>query len=142
MTKVQDGHRVSVHYVGRLQDGTVFDSSEGQEPIRFTLGAQEVIPGFEEAVRGMEEGESRATTIPAEKAYGERRDDMVLKVERERLPPGLDPSEGDRLQMEQEGTTLLVTVVEADAKAVTLDANHPLAGQDLIFELEVVDVEG
>jgi peptidylprolyl isomerase len=141
LSEATSGNTVRIHYTGRLDDGTVFDSSEGREPLSFTLGEGKVIPGFEAAVVGMGAGDTKSAVIPAEEAYGPRRDDLVLRVERERLPEGIDPEPGQALQMQtEEGQVVPVTVTEVDEAAVILDANHPLAGRDLTFEIEVVEV--
>ena len=141
MANAKDGDTVRIHYTGRLTDGTVFDSSEDREPLEFTLGEGQVIPGFEEAVRGMEEGESKTTEIPSDNAYGPRRDDLELQMPRDRLPEDLDPSVGDRLQMRtQDGQTVEVLVTDVDDAGIRVDANHPLAGRDLEFDIEVVDI--
>lgn len=141
MTQAKKGDRVKVHYTGKLDDGTVFDSSRDREPIEFTLGAGEVIPGFEAAVEGMEVGETKTTTIPAEEAYGPHRDDMILMVERSKFPPHIEPEVGQQLQLRQEdGQTLIVTVAAVTEDTVALDANHPLAGEDLTFDIELVEI--
>lgn len=136
------GDTVSIHYRGTLQDGTEFDSSEGSDPIRFTIGSGEVIPGFEEAVQGMSAGEKKTTVIDADNAYGERRDELVFRVERSQLPEGVEVEVGDMLQVGfPDGSSAAVQVRELDADSVTLDANHPLAGKELTFELELVSIE-
>lgn len=142
MAEANEGDTVHIHYTGRLDDGTVFDSSEDRDPLEFTLGEGKVIPGFESAVEGMEEGESKTTTIPSDDAYGDRRDDLVLSVPREQLPSDLDPEQGQRLQMRAgDGETFQVVVTEVGDDAVQVDANHPLAGKDLTFEIELVEVD-
>lgn len=140
MAKAQAGSTVRVHYTGRLEDGTVFDSSEGRDPLEFEVGGGQVIAGFDEAVTGMEPGEEQTVTIPAEQAYGPRRDELLLEVPREQFPSDLDPQEGQRLQMQQGGQVAVVTVAEVGEDAVTIDANHPLAGRDLTFDLQLVEV--
>jgi len=135
------GDTVRLHYPGRLDDGTVFDTSEGREPLEFTLGSGQVIPGFEKAVEGMEAGEEKTFTIPADEAYGPHQEDLVLKVPREHLPEGLEPQVGQMLQMQTaDGQVFQVKVMEVAEDHMVLDANHPLAGQDLTFDIEVVDV--
>jgi len=137
----RDGDTVKVHYTGRLQDGTVFDTSIGSEPLEFTLGQGQIIPGFEQAVIGMQVGESKTVTIPVEQAYGPRRDDMVLEIERDRLPEDLEPQVGMQLQMNRgDGGIMIVTITEVSETTVKIDANHPLAGQDLTFDIELVDI--
>lgn len=141
MAAASEGDTVLIHYTGRLDDGTVFDSSENRDPLEFTLGEGKVIPGFESAVRGMEEGESKTTTIESDDAYGDRRDDLVLSVPVEQLPEDLDPEEGQRLQMRAgDGETFQVVVTDVGDQAVEVDANHPLAGKDLTFEIELVEI--
>lgn len=141
MTQAKDGNTVKIHYTGRLQDGSVFDSSSGREPLQFKIGGGQVIPGFEEAVVGMSVGDKKTVEIPCSKAYGERNPSMVMVVDRKHVPPGLDPEVGQRLEMgSPSGELVHVTVVEADEENITLDANPPLAGEDLTFDLELVEV--
>lgn len=141
MAKAVEGNTVRVHYTGTLQDGTVFDTSRKREPIEFTLGGGQVIPGFDEAVSGMAVGEKETTTISADRAYGPRQDELILTVPRSNLPEGLSPKSGDQLQITtQDGQAVPVKVAEIQADAVILDANHPLAGEDLTFELELVEI--
>lgn len=141
MANAKNGDTVRIHYTGRLTDGTVFDSSQDREPLEFTLGEGQVISGFEEAVRGMEEGETKTAEIPSDDAYGPRRDDLELQMPRDRLPEDLDPTVGDRLQMRtQDGQTVEVLVTDVDDAGIRVDANHPLAGRDLEFEIELVDI--
>lgn len=138
----KEGDKVKVHYTGRLDDGTVFDTSEDREPLEFTIGESQVIPGFEETVREMEEGESRTATVPPEHGYGERSDERIVTVGRDQFPGDIKPEEGQRLQVQQpDGSAVPVTVTEVAGDQVTLDANHPLAGQDLTFDIELVEVE-
>lgn len=139
MKKANEGDRVKVHYTGKLSDGTVFDSSEGREPLEFTLGEGHLIRGFENAVAGMSVGEKKTVTIPAGEAYGPRRDDLVVHVERSQVPRDIDLEVGMGLQIKQNGGALQVIVAELDENGVTLDANHPLSGQDLTFEIELVE---
>ena len=142
MEQARDGDTVRVHYTGRLDDGTVFDSSHGREPLEFTVGAGQVIPGFEEAVSGMSPGEEKTVTIPANEAYGSRREEMVVRVPRERFPDHIQPQPGQQLQMVQGDQVAVVKVLEATGEEVTLDANHPLAGQDLTFDLRLEEIGG
>lgn len=142
MQKAKRGDTVHVHYTGKLDDGTVFDSSQGQEPIVFTIGQGQVIPGFEEAIEGMSTGEKKTKHIPAAEAYGEHDEDLVFVVPRNQLPPGSDVSVGDALQVGfPDGQNAVVHVAALDDQSVTLDANHELAGKDLTFDLELVKVE-
>jgi FKBP-type peptidyl-prolyl cis-trans isomerase 2 len=141
MTQAKQGDKVKVHYTGRLADGTEFDTSAAQDPLEFTLGAGEVIPGFEQAVLGMAPGERRTTVIPAGEAYGDYNDEMLLEVERGTFPAHLEPQVGQQLQVKQgEGEVISVVVTEVDDDSITLDANHPLAGKDLTFEIELVAI--
>ena len=140
MAQVHDGSTVRIHYTGRLADGTVFDSSEGRDPLEFEVGSGQVIPGFDNAVREMGAGDSQTVTIGADEAYGERREDLVFPVPRQQFPPEIEPEVGQRLQMQQGGETAVVVVREVAEDSVTLDANHPLAGEDLTFDLELVEV--
>ena len=140
MAAAQSGDTVRVHYTGTLGDGSVFDSSRGREPLEFQLGTGQVIPGFETAVTGLEPGEERRVTIPSDQAYGPRRDEMIVTVGREVFPPSIDPQVGQMLQMSQGDQALRVTVTEVGDAGVTLDANHPLAGQDLTFDIELVEI--
>lgn len=141
MTQAKAGDTVRVHYTGTLEDGSVFDSSQGREPLEFTLGEGQVIPGFEEAVLGMEPGESKRVTIPSTEAYGPRREELMLEVGKEEFPPDVRPEVGQRLQMVQGEQAMVVLVREVGDRSVTLDANHPLAGEDLTFELELVRID-
>lgn len=141
MAQAEQGDTVKVHYTGSLDDGTVFDSSEGQEPLEFTLGDGEVISGFEAGVMGMNVGEEKTITIPAEQAYGTPRDELFAKVPREDFPAEIHPAPGMQLQMRlATGQAVPVLVQEVTAEHVLLDANHPLAGLDLTFKLQLVDV--
>jgi len=139
MTQAELGDKVQTLYVGKLDDGTVFDSSEGKPPLEFIVGDGQVIPGYEQGVLGMDVGESKTVRIPVNEAYGPRRDDMIMVRDREEFPPEMDPKVGDKLEMRRpDGTVAMVTVVETSPEGVTLDANHPLAGQDLIFDIRLV----
>jgi len=142
LAEATNGNTVHIHYTGRVEDGTVFDTSENREPLSFTLGAGKVIPGFEAAVVGMEEGEEKSVTIPSEQAYGPRREELIHDVERERLPDDLEPEVGQQLQLRTpDGETVPVEITDVSEDTVQLDANHPLAGRDLTFEIELVRVE-
>ena len=140
MAQVKQGDTVRVHYKGTLKDGSEFDNSSGNDPIEFTVGEGRVIPGFEKAVVGMTAGESKAITIPVDEAYGQSSDELILTVERDTIPPDLDAVVGDDLVLEQEDREIHVRVIEVNEEHVTLDANHPLVGEDLIFEIELVEV--
>ena len=141
MSKAETGNTVKVHYTGRLDDDTQFDSSAGRDPLEFTLGTGQVIPGFEEAVTGMALGDTKTVTIPAEQAYGPHHADLVLVVERNQIPPHINPEVGQQLEIhQQDGRAAAVVITEVTDESVSLDANHPLAGQDLIFDLELVEI--
>lgn len=132
---------VKVHYTGRLDDGSIFDSSAEREPLQFTIGEGQVIAGFEQAVIGMTPGETKTVTIPADDAYGPYRGEMIIPVGKEEFPPHIEPSVGQRLQvMQGNGQTLIVTVAEVSDNQILLDANHPLAGQDLSFDIRLVEI--
>lgn len=139
--QAKDGDTVKVNYTGMLADGTVFDTSEGREPLEFTLGQGQLLPGFEKTVIGMKAGESKTVNIPADEAYGPYRDDLVLVMGRDQLPEDLDPEVGQQLQATQpDGSTIVVTVTAVTETTVTVDANHPLAGKDLTFKIELVEI--
>src|SRR5512141_50948 len=131
MAQAKLGDTVAVHYTGKLDDGTVFDSSEGQDPLQFAIGSGSLIPGFEQAVIGMNPGDSKTTQIPAGEAYGDYHPEMVLVVDRQQVPPDMPLSVGTQLQIQQQGGQVIpVIVTDVSDGAVTLDANHPLAGED------------
>jgi FKBP-type peptidyl-prolyl cis-trans isomerase SlpA len=141
MEKVKEKDTVSVHYTGTLADGEVFDSSVNREPLSFTVGAGQMIPGFDNAVKGMEVKEKKSVTIPAEEAYGEVRPDMVQKISKDQLPPDLKPQVGQQLASQlPSGEQIIVTVKDISDEEITIDANHPLAGKDLTFEIEVIEI--
>lgn len=141
MSKVKDGDTVKVHYTGTLQDGEVFDSSEGREPLEFTLGQGQLIPGFENAVTGLGKGESTTVDIPSKEAYGELREDLVISVPKDQLPDEVEPQIGMQLQVNQpDGQPIPVRITEVGDENLTLDANHPLAGKDLTFKIELVEI--
>jgi peptidylprolyl isomerase len=140
MAEARQGDTVRVHYKGTLDDGSVFDSSEGREPLEFTLGSGQVIAGFDRGVTGMSPGDKRVVNIPADDAYGAHRSEMVIRVPRTQFPAGLEPEVGQQLQMSDGTQDFIVTVREVGATEVELDANHALAGKDLTFELELVDI--
>ncbi|MCM2466264.1 FKBP-type peptidyl-prolyl cis-trans isomerase [Methanoculleus oceani] len=141
MAQAKEGDTVKVHYTGKLEDGTVFDTSDERDPLEFTIGGGQIIRGFEQAVVGMEPGDIKTTTIPPEEAYGPRREDMTLTVEREQFPEEINPEPGQQLQVQQpDGRAAVVTVSDVSESTVTLDANHPLAGQPLTFDIRLVDI--
>lgn len=142
MAEAKEGDTVHIHYTGRLQDGTVFDTSREREPIEFEIGAQKVIPGFEKLVQGMEPGDTKTGTITPEDGYGPRRDDMVLDVDRDSLPDDVEPEVGQQLQMHtQGGQAVPVQITNVEEDHITVDANHPLAGRTLEFDVELVNIE-
>lgn len=142
MQNAKRGDTVHVHYRGTLADGSEFDNSAGGDPISFSLGAGEVIPGFETAIEGMSAGEKKTYTIPSDDAYGERREELVFTVGRDQMPADNEIEVGDMLRIGfPDGTSAAVQVAALDGQSVTLDANHPLAGEDLTFELELVSIE-
>jgi FKBP-type peptidyl-prolyl cis-trans isomerase 2 len=141
MPHAKQGDTVHVHYRGTLDDGSEFDSSTDGDPISFTIGSGDVIAGFESAITGMSAGEKKTAHMTAGDAYGERRDELVFKVGRDQIPPDNDVEVGDMLQVGfPDGTSANVQVAEVDDESVTLDANHPLAGKALTFELELVKI--
>jgi FKBP-type peptidyl-prolyl cis-trans isomerase 2 len=141
MRKVKKGDSVKVHYTGTLEDGTVFDSSSGREPLEFTAGNKELIPGFEGAVLGMSPGESKTERIPSDQAYGPHLEQLVHEVDRYVLPPGINTEVGQMVQItEEDGRTSPVTITKVTEDKVTMDANHPLAGKDLLFKIELIEI--
>jgi len=140
--QAKNGDTVQVNYTGKLADGTVVDSSVGREPLEFTLGVGQVIPGFEKAVLGMKVGEKKTVTIPVDEAYGPHHDDLVAEVPREKLPEDITPEVGQQLGVKRtDGGTSIVTIISVSDNTVTIDANHPLAGKDLTFEIELVKIK-
>lgn len=141
MSIVKDGDTVKVHYTGTLQGGEVFDSSREREPLEFTLGQGQLIPGFEKAVIGMSVGDTTSAEIPSAEAYGERNPEMEVQIKKEQLPEGMDPQVGMQLQLNQpNGQAIPVQVTKIEGEEVTIDANHPLAGKDLKFDIELVEI--
>ena len=140
MSHAKPGDTVRLHYTGTLDDGSEFDSSRGRTPLEFTLGAGQVIPGFDEAVNGMRVGERKTVTIPADQAYGARQPELILAVPRAQVPSHIALEVGQELQLSQEGHAFQVTVREVTDEQVVLDGNHPLAGQALTFALELVEI--
>ena len=142
MQVAEKNDTVKVHYVGQLKDGTVFDSSEGREPLSFTIGENQVIPGFESGVIGMKESEKKKLHIPADDAYGQVTDDLVYEVNRDQVPADINLEVGLPLQLRSnEGQSLNVVVTNLTDDKVTLDGNHPLAGKDLTFEVTMVEIQ-
>ncbi len=142
MSTAKSGDTVCVHYTGKLDDGTQFDSSVGQEPLEFSLGAGNVIPGFDTAVEGMAVGDSKSVKIEAADAYGPHHEQLVQDVPRGQLPDDMQPEVGMQLQAQgQDGQLLRLVVTAVNAEVVTVDGNHPLAGQALNFDIELVDIK-
>ena len=141
MANAKNGDKVTIHYIGKLDDGTVFDTSAGSDPLEFTLGEGMVIPGFENAVLGMAPGEVKTVTIAPEDGYGDYDEEMILEVEREAFPDDLELEVGLEVQSQDpSGQVVELKVLEFDDAMVKLDANHPLAGENLTFEIEVVSI--
>ena len=139
---VQSGSTVTVHYKGTLKSGEIFDSSEGRQPLEFTVGGGQVINGFDKAVRDMNPGETKTVNIPVEDAYGERTNEALVSVPRSEFPDDIQPEVGQELQMsDDQGHVFPVIVAEVADDHVVLDANHPLAGEDLTFEITLVSAE-
>lgn len=148
MATPQQGDTVSVHYTGKLEeDGTVFDTSRREDaesdPLSFALGQQQVIPGFERAVTGMEPGDEKTVTLSPEEAYGPHREDMIQQLDRDEMPDEMDARVGQQLQLRlQDGQTVPVVITDVSEEQVTIDANHPLAGKTLVFNIELINIEG
>ncbi|MCU7812607.1 MAG: peptidylprolyl isomerase [Candidatus Thiodiazotropha sp. (ex Notomyrtea botanica)] len=141
MRQVQEGDTVRIHYTGTLDNGTQFDTSAGQDPIEFTLGKKDVIPGFEDGVKGMQVGDQKKIHIPAEEAYGERNDSLVEQVPLQNFPDDLELQIGMQLQAQSpNGENFNVIVTALNEEAATIDGNHPLAGEALNFDLELVEI--
>ena len=141
MSQAAAGDTVRIHYTGKLDDGTQFDSSAGREPLEFALGAGQVVPGFDKAVTGMNVGESKSVRIPPEDAYGPRHEQLVHEVPKSALPEDIDPSVGMALQARgSDGQTVQLAVTAVAAESITVDANHPLAGHALNFDIELVEI--
>ena len=141
MQEAKNGDQVKVHYHGRLNDGTTFDSSEGRAPLQFEVGAGQVIKGFDDGVLGMKQGDKRTIHIPVHQAYGEKSQDMVIEFPREQFPPDMLPEVGMQLNLRgQDGRNFPVVISEVKDDIVVLDGNHPLAGKDLIFDIEMVEI--
>lgn len=141
MEQAKAGDTVKVHYHGRLTDGTTFDSSSGREPLEFQVGSGQVIKGFDDGVSGMAVGEKKTIQIPVDEAYGQKEENMIVEFPKSNFPPELTPELGMSLNMTNgSGQVIPVTIVDIKEESVVLDANHPLAGQDLIFDIELVEI--
>ncbi len=143
MQQAKKGDTVKVHYHGKLMNGETFDTSSGREPLEFEVGGGSVIKGFDEGVAGMEVGEKRTINIPVEEAYGPRSEDMLIEFPKDRFPQDMEIEQGMQLMMSNgSGQNIPVIVTEIKDSSVILDANHPLAGEDLIFDIELVEIVG
>ncbi|MEZ5016312.1 MAG: peptidylprolyl isomerase [Flavipsychrobacter sp.] len=141
MTQVKSGDTVKVHYHGKLTDGTTFDTSEGRDPLEFKVGEGQVIKGFDDALTDMKVGDKKTVEIPVDQAYGQRNDNMVMEYPKSDFPADMTPEVGLQLHMsDNSGNTFPVVITEVKEEAVVLDANHPLAGKDLIFDIELVAI--
>jgi peptidylprolyl isomerase len=141
MQAVKNGDKVRVHYHGRLTNGTTFDSSEGRDPLEFEVGAGMVIKGFDNGVVDMKVGEKKTLNIPVEEAYGPKNDELIMDFPKENIPADLNPQVGMELQMSNpQGQVFPVKVAAINSEFITLDANHPLAGEPLVFDIELVEI--
>lgn len=140
MSIAKKGSKVKVHYTGKLTDGEVFDSSKGREPLEFEIGAGMMIKGFDTAVEGMSIGETKEAHIVANEAYGDKREDLIMEFPKDQLPPEITPEVGAKLAMHSQGQQIPVTITKVSEATIEIDANHELAGKDLIFEIELVEV--
>jgi len=141
MTQAKSGDTVRIHYTGTLEDGTQFDTSDGRDPLEFALGGGQVIPGFDSAVDGMTVGESKSVTIEPDQAYGQRHEQLVQEVPKSALPEEMEPATGMQLQSQSpDGQVMNLVVTEVRDDSITVDANHPLAGQALTFAIELVEI--
>jgi peptidylprolyl isomerase len=142
MQQANEGDKVKVHYHGRLRNGETFDSSQGRDPLEFTVGAGQMIKGFDDGVKGMHVGDKKTVEIGADDAYGQREDGNMIEFPKDQFPPNMNPEPGMQLMLSNDqGQQFPVTVVEVKEDSVILDANHSLAGQDLIFDIEMMSIE-
>lgn len=141
MAKAKSGDTVKVHYTGKLTDGSVFDSSVDREPLEFEIGSGMIIAGFENGVVGLEPGESKTVNVAASEAYGDYNQGLVYEIDRNQLPEGMVPQVGDQLEsVQSDGSRVRVVISSVSENSVTIDANHPLAGKDLVFDIELVEI--
>ena len=141
MQQAQTGDKVKVHYHGKLRSGETFDSSQGRDPLEFELGSGQVIKGFDDGIKGMQVGDKKTIEIAVVDAYGEKQQEMIIEFPKDQFPPDMNPEAGMQLMMSNgSGQQFPVTIVEVKEESVVLDANHPLAGQELIFDLELVEI--
>lgn len=140
MSEAKKGSTVKVHYTGKLTNEQVFDSSREREPLEFTVGAGQMIPGFDAAVEGMNIGDQKQITIPSKEAYGDKNEEAIFKLPKTQLPEDMEPQVGMQLQASREdGQSQALLIIDVEETEVTLDANHPLAGEDLIFDIELIE---
>ena len=141
MSKTKNGDTIKIHYEGKLEDGNIFDNSRERQPLEFKVGNGDVIPGIEKGVIGMETGDTKTIEIPPDEAYGPRRKDLVIEVPKSDLPDEMTPTIGQGLRMRQpDGGHIDLIIADVKEETITLDANHPLAGHTLIFDLELVEI--
>lgn len=141
MRQAKIGDNVKVHYTGKLADGSVFDSSKEREPLGFSLGAGTIIPGIENCVIGMKPGDKKKIVLPPEEAFGHRREDLIAKLEKSDIPKSIEPFVGKQLTLNQkDGSPIDVVIMDMNERSVTVDANHPLAGKTLEFEIELAEI--
>lgn len=141
MNKVKNGDRVKIHYTGKLKDGELFDSSRERQPLEFTVGNREIMPGLENSLIGMEAGDTKSIEVPPEEAFGPRQEELVVEVTKSSLPDHINPCLGQRLQMQDpNGNVIDLAIIEIKEETIILDANHPLAGHTLFFDLELVEI--
>ena len=142
MKEAQVGDLVRVHYTGKLMSGEVFGSSMDRDPLEFTLGSRELLPGFEEGVVGMKPGESKSLTLQPPEAFGDRREDLVIEFAKNEFPPNIDPSVGLQLKLANpSGPALTVVITEVGKESVTLDGNHPMAGKTVVFDIDLIEIK-
>lgn len=141
MKSANVGNTVKVHYTGKLDDGMVFDSSKERDPLEFTIGSGQLISGFEQAILGMFEGDKKSVKIPANEAYGDHKSELIINVDKSMFPENIDPQEGLQISLKSpNGALVNATITSVEDESVTLDANHPLAGKDLNFDIELVEI--
>ena len=141
MAQAKTGDKVTIHYTGKLEDGVVFASSRETEPAEFVIGQGQILPGVEEAVSGMEPGQSKTVEISSDKAYGPHRTELTQQIPRKDFPADVEPKVGQRLNLQQQqGRPITVSITEVTDESITIDANHPLAGKNVVFDLELISV--